>query len=210
MERCKHGSIRNQCYYCRDRSLTREPFELQLFFYRPRDCDSLAIGLTLVRYGDSKKVSVFLYNRLETYQGSCYLVIDESEIDTESISALSPNQVRVCRESLRNLALTEGLLFEPQHPLTWREQGFEGPSHCSHCQEVVSFERGSLGCQQCGYYICPDGYCLCGEGWLTNYLDQKMLPKPELKCDWKIRRAAVRIATNISNTGVVVFRDINQ
>ena len=126
MERCRHDIPRDQCYYCRDKASPLHPVELRLFFYRPRNQQSDIFGLTLNRDATFKNVHVFL-KISSHYEGSSYLTVDESEIDTHSISRLDSNKQRDMLASLRKQALEEGLLFEPMAPLTMREQGPDGP-----------------------------------------------------------------------------------
>lgn len=183
-----------------------EQVELQLFVYRPNrgQPNSVTIGLTLQRDLNSGKVTVLLYNELDAYSGKCYGTLDTSRVDMQFAKNLPVDLQRKMRFSLRQFALRKGLLFEPPGPLTRHEQEHKGYPHCSHCDKEVSFRQRSLGCTQCGMYVCPDGYCLCGESWLTNYLGQKMPPRENLKCGWGIRRAAVKIARNISKMGDVI------
>jgi len=65
-------------------------------------------------------------------------------------------------DRFRAVALEMGYLFHPDEALTDREQTEEGPPHCYECKTELSFEKGSLGCRECKYYVCRCGRCLCG------------------------------------------------
>jgi hypothetical protein len=202
LDRCPHGLIPTQCTYCRAREPSPPP-DLRLFAYTPHNTEARTFGLTLDRQIDGNSVSVFLHNGFPEYSGDVYRVIAESEIDFRFADFLELDGQRSYRSKLREFALQQGLLFDPTGPLTWREQAQLGPSRCSHCQQIVSFARHSLGCRQCNYYVCPDGYCLCGEGWLTNYLGRVFPPQSPLPIPFNVRRAATRIATHITPAGII-------
>lgn len=64
-----------------------------------------------------------------------------------------------------------GFLFIPNEPLTSREQGPDGPTHCYYDRRTLSISMGSLGCTHCRYYVCSCGRCLCGYAG-ENYMGQ--------------------------------------
>lgn len=204
---CIHGLVPEHCRYCHASPSAPNLPELSLFAFRPSHNEVVTLSLTLHRNKRTGFVTVFVVSPIGSYGGPCYLTVESSEIDTGQIALLTAKQQQDCRAILRQFALEKGLLFDPEHPLTLRERGVEGPSHCWHCQRKVSFERGSLGCAQCGYYVCPDGYCCCGMDWSTNYLNQRVPPQPPLTCEWKVRRAAAVIVMGISKNGELLKRN---
>jgi hypothetical protein len=59
------------------------------------------------------------------------------------------------------LALQKGFLFHPKQEITYRAPIGEGPPRCQFDHSELSLEEGSLGCAQCGKYVCHCGRCLC-------------------------------------------------
>lgn len=181
MERCIHGLTKAYCSECRDSYQPLRQGNLQLFRYQSRDRTgnltiiSYRFGVTLKKIPGTTTYYAFLNDKENWYRS-----IDETEINT---SMMTLSQMEQMRRDLRHLAMSRGLIFVPTDPLTQRETSNQGPAQCWHCETPLSYEHGSLGCSQCRYYICPDGYCMCGFPGGRNYLDQYIPPQPELRCD---------------------------
>lgn len=165
-QRCKHGLDPRFCAPCQE-ATEREPL--------PSD--------TLRYTHDGQPVLVL---RLETgsTQATVLRLDAQTPIATVDLADLRPDESSsVSRpniiEDFRLLASHRGYLFHPERPLTAREQAEEGPTHCYHCKSELSFDKGSLGCTQCQYYVCHCARCLCGYTG-RNYLGQMFTQYPPL------------------------------
>lgn len=203
-ERCIHDLLRQQCEHCRDKSVMSHAYVPQLIVYKPDSIQAEGFGLTVGEESGSGKVDALIIGFEPPHNDVRCLRVDSSQVDTQSLSSLNSKQKSELRAILRNIALNAALLFEPRAPLTQREQGRMGPPHCTVCGEVVSFSRGSLGCSECNCYVCSRGHCLCGQGWLKNYLGQSIPPQRRLNCGSSVRRAGVKIAAKITTAGQVL------
>ncbi|MBI4790858.1 MAG: hypothetical protein HY782_27830 [Chloroflexi bacterium] len=203
MERCIHHLLREQCAECREFYTAPRPRELRLFSYRPSKRLSKGrqnkrlFGITLGKEFGSGRIKVFLNSKTD-----CYRSFNESEIHTKAIGRLSKNEQRKMRVCLRKLAIRAGLLFVPEHPLTQRELNPEiGPYQCPDCGTILSLAEHALGCLKCNYYVCSEGFCMCGSPGGINYLGQYFPPQPKLPIALELREACVKVILNISLTG---------
>ena len=124
-----------------------------------------------------------------------FITIDASLIGARNDTWNSSINRQIYLEKFRKLVFELGYLFQPSKPLTTREQTEDGPPHCYKCRTRQSFKAGSLGCKQCGYYVCRCGTCMCGFPGGKNYLNQYIPPQPSLNCNPEERREYIRVAT---------------
>lgn len=150
MDKCKHGLDLRTCVDCRE---ARES--------EPLPPDTLHTTLT--------GTPVLVLRRTS---GASNALIMQVEAGKSRITTIESTGLRVfdarlgdprdVLERFHRVALEDGYLFHPRWELTVREQTVEGPSHCYQCRTEVSFNKRSLGCTQCHYYVCRCGRCLCG------------------------------------------------
>ncbi len=96
------------------------------------------------------------------------------------------------RINLRGVPLRFGYLCIPSGPLTVRELREDvGPTHCYNCRTLLSYDRKSLGCTECHYYVCSCGRCLCGYA-ATNWKGEVFRQFPPLPIPWESRLDYVR------------------
>jgi hypothetical protein len=91
------------------------------------------------------------------------------------------------------VAMREGHLFQPDRPLTFREQIEVGPARCRKCRAVLEVGIGLLGCTVCKYYACRCGTCLCGYPGGRNWQGKMIPPFPTLPCSLDERVEYVRV-----------------
>jgi len=161
---CKHGLNPRSCDPCRC-AKEAEPL--------PADAVRLTSGgqpaIVLRLQPESKTARVLV---LEGQKGEI-VTVDESALRA---NVLAGEPYRALLDLFHSVALEGGCLFHPNGPLTSREQAYSPPS-CHECRTELSFEKASLGCRQCLYYVCGRGHCLCGyTGW--NYLGQPFSQRP--------------------------------
>ena len=147
---CKHGLDPRFCAACQQ-ATEREPLPPNALRYTG---DGQPVLVLRQRLGATRSTIL----RLDPQGPIATLDLGDLRAD-ESSSVLRSQDVI---ERFLALALRRGYLFKPRGPLTFREQSEEGPTHCYHCKSELSFEKGSLGCTQCQYYVCSCARCLCG------------------------------------------------
>jgi hypothetical protein len=98
------------------------------------------------------------------------LVLDGTTIQFETIkeislrlpmTVISFKQQKVLKLFLDH-AFQRGYIFQPRQEITYEEPIEEEPPRCTFDQSELSLDKGSLGCTQCGKYVCQCGRCLCG------------------------------------------------
>ena len=147
--KCKHGMDRRFCSLCLQAS-DAEPLPSNPLMYTN---DGNPVLLLRLKPG-SRRADVL---RLDLENPIIPLDLDNLR------SGDTPDTLRkVIIDCFHEFALQKGYLFHPTRALTLREQGEEGPSNCYYCRCKLSWDKGSLGCRQCGYYVCRCGRCLCG------------------------------------------------
>jgi len=184
--KCKHGLDPRFCAECR------------------RTDETKPLPTNPVRITQDGKPAIML--RLQPESQRATVVLWDGTIASVECSALHTVEVAAGFDQegvlrrFHDIALERGYLFYPNRPLTVREQVEKGPSRCYWCKSLLSFQKGSLGCRQCGYYVCQCGRCLCGyDGW--NYLRQYFAQYPPLPILWEQRLEFVRVVRFCSNRG---------
>jgi len=143
---CVHisGIPPNQCAVCR-RELERAPLPTDPIRSMPDGTPVLVL-----RAGNDTVTALTAEGLRELHEG---------DLQSEAASW----RVASFQAALSEAAAALGFLFTPRYPLTQREQLEDiGAPHCYSCRTVLSYDRHSLGCRQCNYYVCSCGRCLCG------------------------------------------------
>jgi hypothetical protein len=139
---------------------------------------------------------------LRTHLGSLEvttLVSDGKTIRFETMKEISlrhpltviPFNQRKVLKLFLDLTLQKGCLFQPDQELTYREPMEEGPPQCCFDHFDLSLEKGSLGCTQCGKYVCQCGRCLCG--YAGQYRRGQVLNVPPLPVSREERLEYIRV-----------------
>jgi hypothetical protein len=178
---CKHGLDERFCVTCQQ---ARETEPLRRDALR----ETLPLRRDALRVTEEGKPALLLRTVLGSLNVTV-LVLDGKTIRFETVkeislrhpmTVISFNQRKVLNSFL-DLALQRGYLFQPHQELTCREQVEGGPPRCTFDHSELSLEKGSLGCTQCGAYVCQCGRCLCGyagENTLGQGLSCPPLPIP--------------------------------
>jgi hypothetical protein len=148
--RCKHGLNPSFCAPCQQ-ATEEEPLPSDALRYTG---DRQPVLVLRVQPGSTRVKVLRLDPRSPT------ATFDLSDLRVDESSSVSRRQ-KIIKLFLKT-ALFGGYLFHPERPLTVREKTEEGPAHCYHCKTELSFEKSSLGCKQCHYYVCRCARCLCG------------------------------------------------
>lgn len=192
MKYCKHGSPNEEwCERCR----LEPPRGTLRWFVNP---DSKVAGVVLGAPNDEGTARVMLLDDEGTV---CPMRIPEESIVLEEPWASQPDsERRTLLVRALEVAYASGHLFAPQHELAKRERSSAGPSHCWKCQRLVSYNLGSVGCLECGYYVCVCGHCVCGlDPGRRNYRNDWIPVQPPPPCEPIIRKEYVRIAMKMND-----------
>jgi hypothetical protein len=186
--RCKHGLDPRFCAPCQQ-AIEGEPLPANALRYT-RDGQPV---LVLRLEADSTRSTIL---RLDAESPITAVYLDDLQADDLSSVARRQEDIKL----FLPFALRRGFLFYPERPLTVREQSEEGPTHCYYCKSELSFEKGSLGCTQCRYYVCRCARCLCGYTG-RNYRGELFSQYPPLPIRREERLGFVR-AVNYCTGGV--------
>jgi hypothetical protein len=148
---CSHGLDERFCAACQ---LARETEPLRRDALRVTDDGKPALILRTILASLSVKVLVLAGTTIR------FQTIKEISLHLP-MTVIYFNQRKVLK-LFRDLALRKGYIFQPEQEITYEEPIEEGPSRCTCDHSDLSLEKGSLGCTQCGTYVCQCGRCLCG------------------------------------------------
>jgi hypothetical protein len=148
---CKHGLDQRFCATCHP---TRETEPLRRDALRVTDEGKPALILRTILASLSMQALVLEATTLR------FETIREISL-RHPMTVLSINPRKVLKLFL-DRALRKGCLFQPTQEITFGEPIGEGPTRCFFDHSELTLEKGSLGCTQCGQYVCLCGRCLCG------------------------------------------------
>lgn len=187
--KCKHGLEPRFCALCRQADETA-PLRSDAIWLTSDGRPALVVRVEV----DSERAMALLLD------GRSARIEVLSLSDLRAIGEGAHSESHEWRDRFHAAALEMGYLFHPNRPLTVREQGEEGPTHCYQCKTEVSWEKGSLGCTKCRYYVCRCGRCLCGYTG-RNYRGELFSQYPPLPIPREQRLEFVRVVGFCSGGG---------
>jgi hypothetical protein len=148
---CKHGFNERICATCQHARET-EPLRRDALRVTEEGKPALILRTILASLSINTLVLDGITLRFET--------IKEISL-RHPMTVLSINPREVLKVFLDH-SLQKGYLFQPKQEIPYGEPIGEGPPRCTFDHSELSLEKESLGCTQCGKYVCHCGRCLCG------------------------------------------------